>query len=54
LLVPRRPQRVDERAEVAVQTLEVAGDRVLGDVRFDGQRTRLERERDQQCERSER
>ena len=36
------------------EALEVARDRVLGDVRFDGKRTRLERERDQQRQRSER
>ena len=43
LLLPRRLERVDERAEVAVQSLEIAGDGVLGNVRLDGQRTRFER-----------
>jgi hypothetical protein len=54
LVAPRRLQRLDERTEVAVQSLEVARDRVLGHVRLDGQGARFEREGDQQRKRSER
>ena len=43
LLAPGRFERLDERAEVAVQSLEIARDRVLGDVRLDGEGTRFER-----------
>jgi hypothetical protein len=44
LLHPRGLERVDERLEVFVETLEVSGDRVLGNVSLDGKRARLERE----------
>ncbi len=54
LLGPRRLERVDERAKVAVQAFEISGDRVLRHVSLDGKRARFEGERDQQRQRGER
>jgi hypothetical protein len=41
---PGGSQRVDERAEIAVEALEIRCNRVLRDVSLDGERTRFERE----------